>query len=145
MSFDNLKKIYQFSEHSHKEDYWKNMFGSKEEEWFSHTAGSIKNSDAFPACDFYIFHSRYYIDIELPGIDMNQLSIHLKNNLLCIEGYYQTIIPGCTYLLKERQNKQFIKHIKIPAYVKEKEINKKYKNGLLQLSFPYKERRKEGM
>ncbi|MEK4747876.1 Hsp20/alpha crystallin family protein [Niallia sp. FSL W8-0177] len=145
MSFDNLKKIYQFSENSHKKDYWKDMFEPSEKEWFSHPAASIKNSDAFPACDFYLFHSRYYIDIELPGIDLNQLSIHLNNNQLRIEGYYQTIIPDCAYLSKERQNKHFIKNIKIPAYVKEKEINKKYENGILQLSFPCKEMRKEGM
>ncbi|MFP3721450.1 Hsp20/alpha crystallin family protein [Niallia circulans] len=142
MSFDNLKKIYQFSENSHKEDYWKDMFGSNEKAWFSHPSASIKNSDAFPACDFYLFHSRYYIDIELPGIDMHQLSIHLNNNLLCIEGYYQTIITDCAYLLKERQHKHFIKNITIPNYVNQKEIDKKYDNGILQLSFPYKE--KEG-
>ena len=46
MSFDNLKKIYQFSENSHKEDYWKEMFGSTNKDWITHESTSIKNSDA---------------------------------------------------------------------------------------------------
>ncbi|WP_400241800.1 Hsp20/alpha crystallin family protein [Niallia sp. JL1B1071] len=139
MSFDNLKKIYQFSENSHKEDYWKEMFGSSDKEWLNLPITSIKNSDAFPACDYYIFDSRYYIDIELPGMDLNHLRIHINNNTLHIEGYYQTLLPKSSYLLKERQNKHFIKKISIPIYVNENNIKKKYENGILQLSFACKE------
>ncbi|WP_312098133.1 Hsp20/alpha crystallin family protein [Niallia sp.] len=139
MSFDNLKKIYQFSENSHKEDYWKTMFGANDKEWFSTPSSSIKNSESFPACDYYLYHSRYYIDIELPGINLDRLKIHLNNHILQLEGYYQTLIPNCSYLLKERQNKHFVKKISIPIDVDEKDIQKKYDNGILQLSFPCKE------
>lgn len=145
MSFDNLKKIYQFSENSHKEDYWKEMFGSNNKDWITHASTSIKNSDAFPACDYYLNKSHYFIEIELPGMNVNQLSIHLNNQVLHIEGYYQTFIPNCAYLLKERQNKHFAKNIKIPADIKEKDIKKKYENGILQLTFPQKEMKKEGI
>lgn len=139
MNFDNLKKIYQFSESSHKDDYWKEMFGSNDKEWFSHATNPIKNSDTFPACDYYIFESRCYIDIELPGIDVDHLTVKINNHILHIEGYYQTLMPNCSYLLKERQNKHFLKKITIPTYVDEKTINKIYKNGILQLSFSRKE------
>lgn len=139
MSFDNLKKIYQFSENSHKEDYWKEMFESNDKEWFSHTIPPIKNSDAFPSCDYYLFDSSYYIDIELPKMDVNQLTIYINNHILHVEGYYQTLLPNCSYLLKERQNKHFMKKINLPWYVNENNINKKYENGILQLSFSRKE------
>lgn len=135
MSFDNLKKIYQFSENSHKEDYWKELFGANDNEWFSHPSTPIKNSDTFPPCDYYLLGSRYYIDIELPGMDVNNVTVHIHNHILHIEGYYQTLLPNCSYLLKERQNKHFLKKISIPTYVDEKNISKIYKNGILQFSF----------
>jgi len=138
MSFDNLKKIYQFSENSHKEDYWKEMFGSSDKEWSSLSPTSIKNSDTFPACDYYLFESCYFIDMELPGMDINLLKIRIHHHVLYIEGYYKTLLPKCSYLLKERQNKHFLKKISIPKYVNENTIKKKYENGILQISFACK-------
>ena len=138
MSFDNLKNIYHFVENSHKEEYWKDIFSSNngnEKNFFNNNLPPIKNSDYFPSCDYYLKNDIYYIEIELPGINPNDLTIKIKDHILYIEGYYQTLHDGCTYLVKERQHKRFTKKLSIPISITEHDIHKKMTNGLFQISF----------
>ncbi|KAB7673043.1 Hsp20/alpha crystallin family protein [Bacillus sp. B1-b2] len=138
MSFEDLQKIYQFVDHSHKDEYWQQMFTNSEStksSWHHKGNPAIKNSDEFPACDYYLKDNMYYIDIELPSQKPVDVTLTINKHILSIEGSYQTLLNGCTYFIKERQNKSFQKLISIPEYIGEQHIKKQWKDGLLRISF----------
>lgn len=137
MDFDNLKNIYQFAEHHQKDEYWKNLFQHQSSNPLPITSSpSIKNSNSFPACDMYQKNNRFYIDLELPGMDNNDIQVTLlDNNTLEVKGYYQSLQENCAYYLKERQNLHFSKQISLPLTVKEKTLRSSYKNGIYTIYF----------
>lgn len=137
MNFDNLKSIYQFAEHYQKEEYWKTLFQHQSSNPLTITnSPSIKNSNIFPPCDMYQKDNCFYIDMELPGMDSNQIQVTLlDNSTLEVKGYYRSLQENCAYYLKERQNRQFIKQISLPITVEEGNLRFYYKNGLYTIYF----------
>ncbi|WP_157827643.1 Hsp20/alpha crystallin family protein [Niallia nealsonii] len=137
MNFDNLKNIYQFAEHHQKEEYWQNLFQYQSSTPLTITnSPSIKNSNTFPACDIYQKDNYFYIDMEIPGMDSNQIQVSLlDNNILEVKGYYRSLQENCAYYLKERQNLQFTKQISLPTRVEEHNLQSSYKKGIYTIYF----------
>lgn len=135
MGFDNLKKIYQFSEKNADENYWKDLFQHHTfPNWNTANYSSITSSSNFPACDVYSNNHFLVIEIELPGMDLSAISINLQeNNTLVISGEYASLHENCAYYIKERQNRHFSKKISIPFPIKEKDMKHHLVNGLLTI------------
>ncbi|MFT8322342.1 MAG: Hsp20/alpha crystallin family protein [Bacillus sp. (in: firmicutes)] len=138
MSFENLKKIYEFSEQYSNQNYWEKLFqhqGLTQLNLADHA--SITSNNRFPACDSYVKNNKLFIEVELPGIDMNNVSIKMEDgNTLIISGEYASLQENCAYYLKERQNRHFLKKIFIPFPIIEKDRKTHFTNGLLTIHFP---------
>ncbi|WP_445491133.1 Hsp20/alpha crystallin family protein [Niallia sp. 03133] len=139
MGFDNLKKIYQFSEHHSENNYWIDLFQQHTTNPIN-LAGhsSITSNTPFPACDAFIKNNILFIELELPGIDIHTISIEVEeNNTLVINGAFISLQENVSYFLKERQNRHFKKKIATPFSIKETEMKSHFKNGLLIIQFPF--------
>lgn len=132
MGNNDFERIIQFTENNHKENYWKDLFHQNEAiNWESSNYSSIKNSDTFPACDFYYANNSYTIELEVPGIDPSNIHVRLEENSFIIEGKYHSFKKNCSYLLKERQHKHFQKCISLPVLMNENNIKASFNNGIL--------------
>jgi HSP20 family protein len=78
------------------------------------------------------------LPLEDPGVHKENLDIKLTGTLMTITGrrYLRTEASGETYLRREREIGKFMRTIRLPAPVLEKEIKASYQDGLLVVHLP---------
>ena len=86
--------------------------------------------------DIFESNNRYIIEIDLPGINKEDIKVNYENGYLTIKASKTTMTstPN-TYVRRER----FYGEIKRSFYIgikKETDIKATYKEGILQISFP---------
>jgi HSP20 family protein len=74
----------------------------------------------------------------VPGIHKENLDINLTGNLLTIQGRRELMneISGETYLRREREVGKFVRTIRLPAQVVDKEVKAAYQDGVLVIHLP---------
>jgi HSP20 family protein len=92
----------------------------------------------FPMLDVTETAEDYVVRLEAPGIHKENLDIKLTGTLLTITGRRElmTEAAGETYLRKEREYGKFVRTIRLPAPVAEKEVKAAYQDGVLVIHLP---------
>jgi len=71
-----------------------------------------------PPCDIYVLHNKIFVEMELPGLDKDSLSIKTLDDILVISGIKKrSDIEHAKYLRAERFFGAFKKSIKLPFYI----------------------------
>jgi HSP20 family protein len=84
------------------------------------------------------------VDAELPGLDKENIKVHLdEHNLLTIEAELPstsqtTKSPDEQYLLRERQHGKLMRSIRLPKYVDKEKVESSFEHGMLHLAFEKK-------
>ena len=80
----------------------------------------------------------FIVRIEAPGIHKENLDINLTGTLLTITGRRELMTEGSgeTYLRREREIGKFVRTIRLPAPVVEKEVKATYEDGVLVIHLP---------
>jgi HSP20 family protein len=102
--------------------------------WDEELASSRLN----PAVDVYENDNSYVISAEIPGVDKENISVDLKDNVLTIKGE-----SSCKdekkeekYFCKERAYGKFQRAFTLPRGADSEKISADYKDGVLKVSIP---------
>ena len=86
-----------------------------------------------PLCDVFESEGKFYIDLEVAGLDLDNLKMEIDNDSLLVFGIKKkNSINNAKYVRAERMFGPFKKHIDFPHPVKEID-NVEYKKGILRI------------
>jgi len=103
------------------------------------TLNGIKSPQFSPALDFIEKEKEYLINLEIPGIEENNIEINLTDDeTLVIKGEktHRNKEENDEFFVNERYYGTFRRELSIPANCKTESIGASYKNGVLTLTLP---------
>ena len=97
-----------------------------------------------PACDIYETDKAIVLKVELPGINKEEVSVSIENNLLTIHGErkFQEETKRENYYRVERNYDEFFRSFTLPNYIEPAKILAEFKEGVLVLNLPKREEAK---
>ena len=119
-------------ESSHVAGFWPSLYepfrsiGGKIADWFAPASEAASNENA------------YQIDLELPGVKMDDIDISLHQNVLTIKGEKRSMreeTKDAVYFC-ERQYGAFQRSFRLPADAVGDKVDASFKDGLLTLTVP---------
>ena len=92
----------------------------------------------FPMLDLAENAEEFIVRLEVPGVHKENLDINLTGTLLTIQGRREMTpeVAGESYLRREREIGKFVRTIRLPAPVVEKEVKAAYQDGVLVIHLP---------
>ena len=92
----------------------------------------------YPTLDLTETAEEFVVRLEVAGVHKENLDINLTGTLLTITGRRELTqqAAGETYLRREREIGKFIRTIRLPAPVAEKEVKATYQDGVLVVHLP---------
>ncbi len=101
--------------------------------------------DFLPDSDIVESENEFRIEIDLPGMNKNQIRIALKDNVLRVSGERELQLQeGENLKRKERKAGVFSRSFALPEYISASDTSASFKNGVLSVSLPKKGEDKEG-
>lgn len=103
------------------------------------STGISTRVDWEPSTDIIEVGGNLVLEVELPGVNKDDISIHFENNQLIISGMKRQSHPlgkPVTYYLFEREFGHFHKKIVIDFPVDPDQIRSVMENGLLKVTVP---------
>lgn len=99
------------------------------------------NVDWIPILDIIDKKDLLMIEIDLPGVETENISIKLNHNTLWIEGERRNPESGddTKYFCCERQYGTFARYINLPDSVDLDKVTTEHKNGVLKIAFEKKQ------
>lgn len=92
----------------------------------------------YPTLDLTENEKEYIVRLEVPGVHKENLDINLAGTMLTITGRREVMseATGETYLRREREAGKFVRTLRLPATVVEKEVKATYEDGVLVIHLP---------
>ena len=90
-----------------------------------------------PSYDMKEQDGKYFITIEVPGLDKKAIKVKTENGHLLVSAYVskQKDNNTTTYYQRERRTSSYKHAISLPSDVNEKSLSSVYKDGLLTITF----------
>lgn len=104
----------------------------------------FKKSESFleeipwePPLDMFTHKGRLFIEIELPGVKKEDISLHATTTLLIIAGRNRREIDveDKNFIVSERKSGRFYRSIPLPLSIIPEEIRTEFKEGILRVMF----------
>jgi HSP20 family protein len=98
-----------------------------------------RQSAGEPLLDAYETDDRLVFEIDLPGINPEDIDIRVFEDFLVIEGARYDAdqdLKGCRYICMERCMESFKRIVKIPAAINPQGGKASYRNGVVKIIFP---------
>lgn len=97
-----------------------------------------------PAIDIYQDDQNVYVETPLPGVDIEQVSVSVENDVLTIEGSTEKKkeVDEKNYYRKEIRTGSFHRVVQLPVAVNGAASVAEYQNGVLKITIPKEERAK---
>ena len=91
-------------------------------------------------CNLQNTDTEYLIDVSAPGFTKEELKVEIEDNLLTVKGEHLNKIEEekKNYSRREFSKNSFTRSFKIPENITG-DVNAKFENGVLSVSFPKKE------
>lgn len=85
--------------------------------------------------------NEYHLSIAVPGVDPNELRLHIEGGNLTVQGDQQQQTPSrdSRYLQREFSRQRLHRTITLPESVDTEKISAQYRNGILEITAPLKE------
>lgn len=98
-----------------------------------------------PKMDVAEENNKIEIKVELPGWDENNVNLSCDNHVLTISGENKQSLEekDKNYYLKETSSGSFSRSVRLPQNIDEDKIEAVFKNGVLNISIPKTEDKKE--
>lgn len=102
---------------------------------------NIEANQWMPAVDIKEEKNQFIIFADLPGVDKNDISIAMENNVLTIKGHRscENKEQKDNYFRRERVKGNFYRHFILPDTVDGLKIAAKMQKGVLEVTIPKKE------
>jgi len=123
----------------HETGFWPNILDPLRQ------AGE-KIADFFaPSADAAATEETYEINVELPGVSENDISVELHNNVLTVKGEkrFEREEKGKTYYFSERRYGSFHRSFRVPEDVEAEKVTAGFKDGVLTIKVPKKVQHEE--
>lgn len=116
-------------------DIFGKRFSDIMDEFFNDAVATRQTSFA-PSIDISETDKQYLIDVELPGIKKEDISLNIENNTLTISGErkFEKKEDGKQYHRVESHYGSFSRSFTLPDNVKTDSINATYNNGILNIT-----------
>jgi len=103
--------------------------------------GNVVTSDWAPAVDIKEEDNRYLITADIPGVDPNEIEIHMEEGILSIKGERESNKEEEkeNYKRIERSHGVFYRRFTMPDNSDADKISAKSEHGVLEISIPKKE------
>lgn len=102
--------------------------------------GSLLNSETTwsPRADVHETDDKFVVNLDLPGIDKNDVKVKFEDNTLIVSGErkFESKEDGKSYHHVERVYGNFTRQIALPKDVDGQKITASFKNGVLEISLP---------
>ena len=97
-----------------------------------------------PAMDVYEEGDNLVVEAHLPGIQPDDLDVHVEQGVLTISGKTESEQERKerNYLLREKRSGRFTRSLQLPATYRTEECQANFENGVLRLTFPKAEEAK---
>lgn len=94
---------------------------------------SVFNNDWVPATNIRELENGYEVEMSVPGMKKEDLSIDFANGTLTVTGKHTSDVESSNdnYKRREFSYSSFEKSFKLPEGITEKEISAKHENGIL--------------
>ncbi|MBI0575934.1 Hsp20/alpha crystallin family protein [Neobacillus cucumis] len=152
MDMDKLKQWLEVAQNMQGGDFWKNIFEQDFAKQFMNDPSfkspiygnseknmrEDKNSRTFPSIDILEGEEEVMVLIELPGVRKENIELGLNGDILTIKGTAMPIHPNLKIAYSERFYGEFQRQIKLPDQINPSEINAKFWNGILFVSYQRK-------
>lgn len=91
-----------------------------------------------PAVDIYQDKDNVVVETPLAGVDPEQVSVSVENDILKIEGKneHKSEVDEKNYYRKEVRYGSFYRAVALPTHVKADKANASYENGMLKVIIP---------
>ena len=101
--------------------------------------------NGIPSVDVIDQKESYLIEVELPGLEENDVDIKMNNHILTISSKKETksTEKDSAWMIKERRSLVFKRSFELPNDTNSDKIQATFKNGLLVIEIPKKEESKE--
>jgi HSP20 family protein len=145
MDMDKLKQWLDIAQNMHGADFWKTIFdqdmaGFMDEQNREKPTDGEKMSqgtkgDIFPPIDILENDKEVIILVEIPGVKKEDIELGLNGDSLFIKGVTMQFFSEFRKKYSERFYGEFQRSIKLPNEIKPEEIQAKFWNGLLIVSY----------
>ncbi|MEH7419535.1 Hsp20/alpha crystallin family protein [Neobacillus drentensis] len=147
MDIDKLKQWMDIAKNMHGGEFWNNIFDQEFAKQFMNeqpimssnnnngATGREEKTRAFPIIDIFEGEQEVVVLIELPGVLKENLELGLNGNSLTIKGKVNPLHPQLTMSYSERFYGEFQRQITLPDTVSPQQLNAKFWNGLLIVSY----------
>ena len=101
-------------------------------------SGDMSGAELRIRSDVYNTNNEYIIELEIPGVKKEDVSIQIYDGILNVKGTKFTP-EGSQEFVYEKQERRFgafLKAFTLPVSVKMEEVKAKYETGLLIIRFP---------
>lgn len=100
--------------------------------------GNIVASDWVPAVDIKEEDERFLIHADIPGVDPNDIDVHMEKGILSISGRRESEVSSEQdgYKRVERSRGSFLRRFSLPDTADADKIVAKCKNGVLEVTIP---------
>ncbi|MBI2058323.1 MAG: Hsp20/alpha crystallin family protein [Nitrospirae bacterium] len=95
-----------------------------------------------PRADVSETEDAYQFEIDVPGLDKNDLKVELKESVLTVSGEYkeEKDEKNKAYLSRERLLGRFARSFVVPGDIDDKKLKAEFKSGILRILLPKTER-----
>lgn len=106
---------------------------------------SIKSFSLKNPIDIRDNGDKYVVEADLPGFDKKDINIDISDGILSISAHKEKEedLKDKSYVLKERFSSSFTRSISLNDEVDQSNVSANYKNGVLELSIPKKQKTKD--
>ena len=100
--------------------------------------GQSHTAPGFPAMNVWADENSVLITAEVPGIDPKQIDINVLGDTLTVNGSRNAddLPEGAQYHRRERGYGKFSRTMRLPYTVDVKNVEARFKNGVLSISLP---------
>jgi len=93
---------------------------------------------AFPATNLSYDADNFYVRMELPGVDPNDLEVSAMDRSVSVTGRRQLPLEdeGVSYHRREREGGEFSRNIELPTEFDRDAVEASYTNGVLTIRLP---------
>ena len=104
----------------------------------------FKEEEFTPSVDVWDGKDNIYVEADISGVEQKDINVNLKDNTLTISAKKEEAKEEKkkNYYRSERYQGSFYRAMQLPSSVDESKIKANYKNGVLKLTLPKKEKDK---
>ena len=101
-----------------------------------------RGEEWYPSVNFYEKEGKYHLTAEIPGLNKDDISISFDDGCMTISGKKESESEeeGVDFYMRETSHGSFSRSFNLPKSVDEDKVDATYKDGVLTLVMPHKEK-----